>query len=258
MRFSPEMDGASQDYDFKHFQLLVSLEDRSFWFQARNGLITWALTRFFPKAARVMEVGVGTGFVMRALSGAVNGAAFWGSDIHIEGLRFAASRVGDKVDLIQMDARRIPFRDHFDVICAFDVLEHISEDEAVLRELRLALRQRGGLILSVPQHMFLWGPADENAFHQRRYGASELSRKVRDAGFDVIFKTSFVSLLLPALYLARIRSRKLGRHDLSKELVPHPALNWLMGRLLELEAAFIRAGFRMPFGGSQLLVAVRS
>ena len=67
LRFAPELALHNCDYDPKHFDLLFALEDNSFWFQARNHLIVWALRRFFPKAERIMEIGVGTGFVMRAI-----------------------------------------------------------------------------------------------------------------------------------------------------------------------------------------------
>jgi SAM-dependent methyltransferase len=215
------------------------------------------MSRFFPNAGQVMEIGVGTGFVLRAIREAFPRAKLHGSDIHIAGLQFASARLGDTIDLMQMDARRIPFRDHFDVVCAFDVLEHLREDEAVLDEIRLSLRSQGGIVLTVPQHMFLWGPADEAAFHERRYKAGELARKVRTAGFDVVFKTSFVSILLPLLYLSRLRSRLSGKYDLARELTIPPVLNALLSGISRIEAGLIRAGIPMPAGGSQLLVAVR-
>jgi len=247
----------NREYDPKHFPLLAKLEDGSFWFHTRNQLIGWALTRFFPAAEEILEVGVGTGFVLRALHDILPHARLCGSDIHTEGLRFAAARLGPEVELLQLDAKAIPFRDHFDVACAFDVLEHIREDESVLEQMRLCLRKNGGIVLTVPQHMFLWGPADEAAFHQRRYYANELAAKVRAAGFEVLFKTSFVSFLLPALYLSRLRSRRSRMYDLEDELRIQPTLNALFRSVSAVETRLIRAGVRMPAGGSQLLVAVR-
>ena len=255
--FAPALGQSSGEYDPKHFRLLVRLEEKSFWFQARNQLIALALKRFFPGAKDILEVGVGTGFVLRSIREALPHARLCGSDIHLEGLRFAAARLGKGAELIQMDAKHIPFRDHFDVACAFDVIEHIREDEAVLDQMRLSLRRRGGIILTVPQHMFLWGPADEAAFHQRRYGRNELVQKVQAAGFDVLLKTSFISLLLPALYLSRIRSRRSGEYHLEDELSIHPLLNMLLQSVSAAEIRLIRAGARMPVGGSQLLVAAR-
>jgi len=253
--FAPELARDNADYDPDYFHLLVSIEDGSFWFEARNRLIHWALTRFFPDAASLLEVGVGTGFVTRALRRALPNSQVWGSDIHVEGLHFARKRLDSTVDLFQMDARRIPFRSEFDVVCMFDVLEHIEDDDLVLREAGRALRPHGGMLLTVPQHMFLWGPADVAAFHKRRYGIHELARKMRDAGFEVLFKTSFVSILLPLLYASRLRSRRSGKYDIRSEQVISPVVNRLLRSLLSVESALIHLGIRLPFGGSQLLIA---
>src|SRR5262249_19011112 len=108
--FAPDLARDNADYDPEYFRLLVSIEDGSFWFEARNRLILWALTRFFPDAASLLEIGVGTGFVTRALRSALPNSQLCGSDIHVEGLRFASKRLDKAVDLFQMDARCIPFR----------------------------------------------------------------------------------------------------------------------------------------------------
>ena len=255
--FAPELARENSDYNPDFFRVLVDLEDKSFWFRARNRLILWSVSRFFPDARSVLEIGVGTGFVTRALRAALPQAELWGSDIHVEGLRFAAGRLQDSATLFQMDACRIPFREEFDLVGLFDVLEHIEDDEAVLREIGRALKPGGGILLAVPQHMSLWGPADDLARHKRRYTAGELVRKVREAGFDVILKTSFVSLLLPVLYASRLRSRRTRTYDLLAELRIHPALNLLFETVLSAERTLIRSGLRLPAGGSQFLVARR-
>src|SRR4030095_1631809 len=104
-------------------------------------------------------------------------------------------------------ARRIPFRGEFDVIGAFDVLEHIKEDEEVLAQMYQATRPRGGVLLTVPQHSFLWSEVDDYSRHVRRYSASELKAKVKRAGFETLRTTSFVSLLLPVMFISRLRQR---------------------------------------------------
>jgi len=252
--FAPDLAAGNRDYDPKHFEVLMNFEEGSFWFSARNRLILWALSRFFPDTRSLMEIGVGTGFVMRGVRDALPGARLSASDAYVEGLRFAGQRLGDSVNLLQMDARRIPFRGEFDVIGLFDVLEHIEDDRAVLKELGKALKPGGGLILTVPQHMFLWGPFDEAGFHKRRYGTRELEEKARAAGFEVIFKTSFISLLLPLLYLSRLRSRRAGKYELADEQV-HPLIDKVLRALLAIEFRLIQCGVRWPAGGSQLLVA---
>jgi SAM-dependent methyltransferase len=255
--FAPELSGSHGDYAAEHFQLLVELEANNFWFEARNHLLLWALDRFFPQVRDVMEIGVGTGFVLRAMHDWRPGARYWGSDIHLEGLRFASQRLGAGARLLQMDARRIPFRSEFDVVGLFDVLEHIDADTDVLEEVRRALKPGGGLLITVPQHMWLWSPADDAACHKRRYAVRELQRKAEAAGFEVLLRTSFMSILLPLLSAARWRSRVSKKYDIADELSLPRSVNAAFARLLAIERAAIRGGFRLLAGGSQLLVAAR-
>ena len=90
-----------------------------------------------------------------------------------------------EVDLFQREARQMPFVSEFDVIGAFDVLEHIVEDEAVLEQIFRATRPGGGILVTVPQHPFVRSANDEHSMHQRRYRRADLRRKVGRAGCGV-------------------------------------------------------------------------
>lgn len=150
--YAPQFAGASEGFRPEFFVELASLEGTNFWFQARSDLIVWACRRFFPLLSRFLEIGCGTGHVLSRVADAFPAAEVMGSEILAAGLPYARPRV-PRADLFQMDARRIPYVDHFDVIGAFDVLEHIAEDELVLREIHQALRPGGGVMLTVPQHV---------------------------------------------------------------------------------------------------------
>jgi len=113
-----------------------------------------------------------------------------------------------------MDARKIPFEEEFDVIGLFDVIEHIEEDDLVLSQVNSALKSNGVVIITVPQHMCLWSAADEYACHIRRYSKYEIEQKITNAGFEILRSTSFVTLLLPALFLSRMQKSQ------SKILIP--------------------------------------
>jgi SAM-dependent methyltransferase len=102
--------------------------EKNFWFRARNRLIQWALRRYFPEARNFLDVGCGTGFVLSGVAAALPWINLFGREICSAGLEHAARRIA-RFELFQMDARAIPFRDKFDVIGAFDVLEHIHEDK---------------------------------------------------------------------------------------------------------------------------------
>jgi SAM-dependent methyltransferase len=176
------------------------------------------------------------------------------SDIHIAGLKYTRARV-EKADLFQMDARDIPFVDEFDVIGAFDVLEHIVEDQQVLSEMFRAVKPGGGIILTVPQHPFLWSQTDVRACHVRRYSVKELKEKVEKAGFSIRMSTSFVSLLLPLMALSRLNKKKATNTDQLTELKVGGAVNWVLENILNFERLLIRNGLYFSAGGSLLLIA---
>lgn len=114
------------------------------------------------------------------------------------------------------------------------------------------------MILTVPQHRFLWSVVDEYSFHQRRYSRRELVAKVERAGLEIVRTTSFVSFLLPLMMLSRVKRRKAeADFDPAAELEVNPILNVLLEGVLGVERALIRKGFSLPAGGSLLLVAKR-
>lgn len=257
LAFAPELAEESEGFEPEYFGNLASLEAGNFWFRSRNALVIWALGKYFPQARTLLEIGCGTGYVLSGIKRAFPDLELSGSEVFSAGLSFAAKRLPDG-QLFQMDARQIPFREEFDVIGAFDVLEHIGEDEQVLSQMYQATRAGGGILITVPQHPFLWSRVDEYARHVRRYRVAELRNKVTRAGFRVSRITSFVSLLLPLLMLSRSKDR-----FATKELDPHaefnisPPVNVGLGKILDLERTAIRAGVSFPFGGSLLLVARR-
>ena len=239
------------------FAQLAALEAQNFWFRARNKLIVWALKRHFPNMQRYLEIGCGTGYVLAGVEQAYPAATLVGSEIFSVGLPYAASRV-KSAELIQMDARHIPYVEEFDVIGAFDVLEHIEEDEAVLAAMLRALRPGGGLAITVPQHPWLWSSADENACHVRRYKVDELREKVLRAGFKVEFETSFVSLLLPAMLASRFTKRKTKTNDEAMSELDLPTwLNRMFEKIMDFERHLIQIGLRFKWGGSRLLIATK-
>ncbi len=245
-----ELDSAA-GFKAEYFEDLYEIESSSFWFRGRNKLIIWALGKYFDKASSFLEVGCGTGFVLRGIDDASLGLKLAGSELFAEGLRFAKLRLPN-TELLELDARKLPFEDAYDIIGAFDVLEHIDEDEVVLAELYKASRR--GIILTVPQHRFLWSGIDELACHKRRYSARELAKKVEAAGFTIVRQTSFVSFLLPLMFLSRCRKKTAEQVDQSEFQLPR-LLDRLLECTIDFEKTLISWGVNLPMGGSLLLVA---
>jgi SAM-dependent methyltransferase len=233
------------------------LEGKSFWFQSRNALLIWALRNYFPNARSFFEIGCGTGFVLSGVQQAFPRMTLFGSDIFAKGLSFAVQRL-PIATLFQMDARHIPFEEEFDVIGAFDVLEHIEEDEAVLTQMFQATTPGGGIILTVPQHPSLWSGVDDYSFHKRRYSRRELVWKVEQAGFKLLRVTSFVFLLLPVMMLSRMMKRgKRLDFDSAAEINISSLLNEILEKVMDIERMAIEVGISFHLGGSLLVVAKR-
>jgi SAM-dependent methyltransferase len=254
---APEFANVGGGFKPEYFSELSQLEAENFWFRARNELILWALRTYKPDASTFLEVGCGTGFVLSGIARACPKLALSGSEIFLAGLSHAAERV-PSAHFMQMDARRVPFVEEFDAIGAFDVLEHIEEDDIVLAQLHSAIKPGGVLLLTVPQHPWLWSASDEYACHVRRYKRAEIEQKIKTAGFELLRSSSFVTSLLPAMMLSRVlHKKKASDFDPAGELKIKAFLNNLFYALMKLELTGIRFGMNYPVGGSRLIVAER-
>lgn len=254
LAWAPELARSNAGFKAEYFDDLARLEAGNFWFRARNELILWAMRRYLPEPRTMMEIGCGTGFVLSALARAYPAAQLCGSEVFVNGLAHAARRVPN-AHCIQMDARVIPYEDEFDAIAACDVLEHIDEDEVVLRQIGKALRRDGAALLTVPQHPWLWSPSDAYACHVRRYRRGELEGKMVAAGFEIERSTSFVALLLPLLLLSRKVGDCQGEFDPLAEFRIGRAANAALGAAMAVERQLIRLGVDFPAGGSRLVIA---
>jgi SAM-dependent methyltransferase len=235
------------------FKWLSTQEKSSWWFRSRNKIIIWAISKYINEPKSFLEIGCGTGFVLQAISKAFPSAALYGDEFFKEGLQYAKIRVPE-ASFRRLDATKMQDRDRFDAIGAFDVIEHIEDDNATLKNCFKALKKEGYLFLTVPQHMWLWSKVDEDACHVRRYSQLELRFKLEQSGFKILMSSSFVSLLLPLMYLSRKNIFK--KDSISKkEFKIYPWLNTLFELIMIIEIFLIKLGIRLPLGGSMILVA---
>jgi SAM-dependent methyltransferase len=236
---------------------LATVEDGSFWFRSRNALLLRTLDAHFPAARSLLEVGCGNGYVLAAIAGLHPEMTLAGSDLSAAGLLRARARI-PRALLVRADARELPFDAEYDVVGAFDVIEHVVEDGEVLDGMRRALRPGGGILVSVPQHRWLWSEVDRYSGHERRYTRGELAGKLAAAGFRLRRVTSFVALLLPAMVLSRCSAALARRRlDPSRELAVDRRVDRVFEAVMRVELAAIGRGVSFPFGGSLLAVGER-
>jgi SAM-dependent methyltransferase len=255
--YAPALAQGSTDYPVELYDRLCRLEQGHFWFQARNRIILRMFHQYVTDQAspRVLEVGCGTGFVLQRLA-AEGRYQLIGLEEHLAGLRHAQARL-PSVEFVQADARDLPYESEFDAIGAFDVIEHIDDDGAVLASIHRALKPDGIVVLTVPQHKWLWSATDEQAMHKRRYTRGDLSAKLAAAGFALQRCTSFVTALLPVMYLSRLakRQRAASAGDDVYEFEISPAANMMCSAAMRIDEALIGMGVSLPAGGSLLAVA---
>ncbi len=269
---SARVEPHEETYDPEYFAPLFAIEDRHFWFRARARLIATLVRQTvapLPDGYRVLEVGCGTGQVLRVLDEVCIRGTVAGMDLFIQGLRFARRRVS--VPLVQGDIHASPFAVGFDVIGLFDVLEHLPDDRAVLRDLHAMLAPGGALIMTVPAHQSLWSYFDEAAHHCRRYEPKDLAAKLAEAGFRVEYLSPFMTPLLPLMWAGRRLAAALPRRgpkgvgvatkasDANRrsqdELRIVPGVNALLTSVLAGETAWVGRRWRLPEGTSLVAVA---
>ena len=257
---------ANRSYDPDYFALLAAIEDRHFWFRARNRVISALVSQItagLVSGYRILEVGCGTGNVLRVLEQACPDGVVVGMDLFAEGLRYA--REHTSCFLLQGDIHAPPFGAQFDLIGLFDVLEHLPDDVQVLRDLHAMLAFGGTLLLTVPAHRSLWSTFDEASFHCRRYELAELESKLIRTGYRVEYLTHFMASIYPLVWAGRRLAALISRGPADETgrtaalesggLRIISVVNELLMRLLSWEVRLLAARRRLPIGTSLLAIA---
>jgi SAM-dependent methyltransferase len=244
--------------DFKDFVLQHGSKDLDFWHKARLQLIGSLLDRVEEKE-RILDVGCGTGTELPLLLS-------HGDVTAIDTERRALAQVeklGCKTLLSDITTAPLP-AGHFDVVGCFDVLEHIQDDRAAMRNIYSGLKPGGYFLLTVPAFQWLFSDHDRALEHCRRYGKSEITEKLTQAGFSITYLRYWNSLLFPLIALVRL-FKKLAKGYASEgpisEMQPvSPAIDKLLYCILGLEARGLAGSLcsLLPFGVSLAVIAYKS
>ena len=258
--YAPELAIENDGYPDVSYGDYFKLEDGSFWFRSRNRIIKYLIEKFMNtnQPFNFIEIGCGTGYVLKGLEAFTN-AKLSGAEIYLGGLKFAKKRLPN-IQFVQLDARYMPFENELDSVGAFDVLEHIVEDETVMQSVFQSLKSGGKFFISVPQHQSLYCDIDAYLQHKRRYSRSEMLTKLKNAGFEIEFVSSFVFCLFPMMAISRwmkkIKPSKLNyQNTVQTEMVLPPALDKIMDVFMDLDQWLIKIGLSLPVGGSLFVVA---
>ena len=244
----------------QEYERMYRLEDSYWWFVGRHDLVLTFLQRTFgpPKGdLRILDIGCGTGAMSQRMApwGEVTSADF--SPIALE-----YCRRRQLTRLREADAMNLPFsNDSFDVVVALDILEHLPDDAAALREFCRVLRPGGHVMATVPAYRSLWSTHDVALMHFRRYLAGEVRDRFVAAGMRVRKLSYAMTLLFPVVWLVRRwtawRERRASGPTTPKAslvAVPNFANRLLIG-LLRWENRLIGRVPALPFGVSVFCLA---
>jgi SAM-dependent methyltransferase len=245
-----------QEMEEHTYPIMYQIEGRHWWFTGRRNIIASFLSSLFssregPKPS-ILDVGCGTGANLELLDqfGVAEGV-----DVSADALEFCRQR--GLVRVRQGAAEKLPYESGtFDLVTGLDVVEHLDDDLAGLREMHRVLKPDGRILLFVPAFMFLWGVQDDVSNHRRRYTLKELKQRVREAGFEVERATYANITFFTPILLGRILMRITGLRPASENNLTIGVLNKPLGMLLGAERFWLR-NFNLPFGVSAICVAQR-
>ncbi len=235
------------------YPILFRVEQSHWWHIGRRKIIASFVEdicrRVTARRPRILDVGCGTGANLLMLSKYGDAE---GVDVSEDALAFCRERGLENVKLGA--AEQLPYDDGtFDLVTALDVVEHLDDDLAGLREMRRVLRPGGRVLLFVPTFMFLWGLQDDVSHHRRRYRMPELRRVLEQAGFEVERTTyANITFFMPILAMRKLM-RLTGIKAETENNINVSALNGVLGTMLGAESAILKY-VNIPFGVSGLCV----
>lgn len=232
---------------------MINQEKDHWWFKARREILDSYLNDLhLPEDASILEIGCGTGGNILTLQqyGTVKAIEMDTFAIEYAKSTGAEIRQGDLPD-------NFPYDEKFDLICMFDVLEHIEKDHETLRILKHYLKPHGKLFITVPAYQWLYGSHDKLLHHKRRYSRQDLVQKLNSSKFDIEKLSFFNTLLFPFVLIARILDILSPSNTSTGYGTPNKILNSIFYSVFRSEKNILKI-MRFPFGTSIIVLVTHS
>ena len=235
------------------------LERNHWWFKARLKILETTFKKHIgdKKRLKILNVGVATGATTEMLQkfGDVTSLEY-----DKECCAFLKEKTG--IDAVNASLTELSFSsDTFDVVCAYDVIEHIEADILAITEIHRVLNSNGQYMITVPAYQFLWSNHDVVNHHFRRYTKTELVSKLSSATFTTEYTTYFNTLLFPPIAFVRFllnllpkgKNNKTSGSD-NEVLSSNGLLNKMLFQIFKSEEKILSKKVSLPFGVSILSI----
>ncbi|THD74520.1 MAG: class I SAM-dependent methyltransferase [Phenylobacterium sp.] len=229
------------------------LQQDHWWFAARREILAGEIARLpLPKSAQILEAGCGPGGNLPMLQRFGQVAAIEPDD---NSRAYAAELSGADVRFGLLPQSAPDFGKAFDLVAAFDMIEHVPDDAGAVARLADYLKPGGFMVTTVPAYAWMWSDHDAAHHHKRRYALAAYRRLFDNAGLKVLRASHFNSVLFPPIAAIRLAKNAAGLTG-GDEAMPPKALNGVLKALFGLERGLLRVA-DLPFGVSILLIAQR-
>jgi 2-polyprenyl-3-methyl-5-hydroxy-6-metoxy-1,4-benzoquinol methylase len=237
--------------ELAEYQKMDELEKKHPWFIAKRNFLISELKGVLVGKERILDIGCGTGAVMKLLS--EKGYQVDGVDSSDEAIGYCR----DKELKVQLgSAEETSFdSESFDVVLALDVLEHLSDDGLGVKEMARVLKAGGTAIITVPAHASLFSIHDQRLQHYRRYSRNRLIGLFEEGEWE-IKKVSWIHcLILLPVALGRLLSKaNLSKKESSDVNSVNGFLSKILNSFYSTELFFYNIFGTLPFGLSLLIV----
>jgi SAM-dependent methyltransferase len=240
------------------YAIMNRVEDSHWWFVGRRAILEEFLKQIIRASEskiqnpKILDVGCGTGANLEMLG---KFGESEGVDVSDEALEFCRTK-GLKVH--KGLAEKLPFADEsFDIVTALDVVEHLDDDVAGLKEMHRVLKTGGSALVFVPAFMWLWGVQDDISNHRIRYTKKQIVERLEKAGFTIERATYANWTFFAPILAGRTLMKITGIKPESENNVNVSALNGFFGKIFSAERFWLK-NFDFPFGVSIVITAKKS
>jgi len=237
------------------YAIMDEVEGSHWWFVGRRSILESFLNQIHSSLVahhsplKILDIGCGTGANLEMLSqfGEAEGV-----DVSDDALEFCRLK---GLNAQKGLAETLPFEDEtFDLTTALDVVEHLDDDIAGLKEMHRVTKNGGYSLIFVPAYMFLWGVQDDVSNHRIRYTKKQLVERLKTAGYTIERATYANWTFFTPILAGRTLMRVTGIKPESENNVNISALNGIFGKLFGAERFWLK-NFNFPFGVSIVIVA---
>jgi ubiquinone/menaquinone biosynthesis C-methylase UbiE len=246
--------------DKEYYKEYYNNERNHWWFKIREKIILDNITKHSSfKTPSILNIGAATGRSSEALQniGSVTSLEYDADCCH-----FTKEKTG--LDIIQGSILELPFHNNsFDIVCAFDVIEHVQDDQKAINEMKRVCKNEGIIVITVPAFMSLWSEHDDINHHYRRYKASQV-KQLFSCTSNIVSESYFNTFLFIPIYLFRTISKIFKTNKTSEQKqdiksdfnqLNNTLINSFFFYLFNIERHLLKT-FRFPFGVSFMLTYI--